>query len=63
MGFEAEGVPDAYHGILRDAGLGSHEPRTPVRSVLGFALQGLDDDLFDLVVADGSWGAGARLVV
>ena len=61
-GFEPEGPPDLSHRRVADLVLGRQGARRPVRGIFGCALERLDHDRFDHVVADGACGSGTGRV-
>src|SRR5580658_1080654 len=55
-------MPDAQHRALRDAELARQAAAAPARGVGRLFVQGLGEDRFDQLIADGARGAGARLI-
>ena len=58
--FETERTPDLRHALALDPVLGSKRPRRPMRRILLFSLQRLDNGCIDDVVADRSCRTGPR---
>src|SRR5215471_16555837 len=59
---QPEGTPDPPDTRRRDARAPGHAARTPMRGSRRSALQGLDDDAFDLAIVDFAGHPRSRLV-
>lgn len=63
MRVQPEGAPDAMNGGYTDLGVCGHRVDAPVGGALGYALEGLVDQLGNLLVGYGEWTAGTHLIV
>lgn len=63
MRLQPEGVPDAMNRGPADLRVLGHRTNAPVGDPFGLALEGLADQLGDLLVGDGARPTGAHLIV